>query len=123
MKTSSSLLSALAVAHATAFAPPASAQRLVPYYQIGGDKTEWVRWDTHVIDANSLRVDGNLLKYRTIRVAVPGSEPPQEMIADCKAKTRGQPPDPVMRSTYVGTLGGEEVKVACDLAAKAGIIK
>jgi hypothetical protein len=114
---------ALAIALALSVsASPAMAQKLVPYYQIGGDKTEWVRWDTYVVDASSLRMEGTLLKYRTMRIAVAGSDPPQEMLADCKAKTRGQPPDPVMRSTYDGTLGGEEVKIACALALKVGLL-
>jgi hypothetical protein len=99
----------------------ATAQKLVPYYQVGGDKTEWVRWDTYVIDTSSFQMVGSILKYKTLRIAVAGSDPAQEMLADCKAKTRGQSPDPLMRSTYDGTLGGEEVKVACALAEKAGL--
>ena len=121
MQITSKLPLATVMCSLTIWCTSAVAQKLVPYYRISGDKNEWVRWDTYVIDASSLRMEGALLKYRTMRIAVAGSEANQEMQADCKARTRGQPPDAVMRSTYDGTLGGEEVKVACSLAQKAGL--
>jgi hypothetical protein len=97
------------------------AQKLVPFYQMGGEKTEWVRWDTHVIDAKSLRLKGANISYKTVLIRVDGSDPPIEMYANCSARTRGQPPDARMNPTYEGTLGGEEVRVACALAEQAGL--
>jgi hypothetical protein len=48
------------------------------------------------------------------------SSKPLQMQVDCVHRTRGQFPDPVMRDTFNGTLGREEVKAVCLAAAKEG---
>jgi hypothetical protein len=101
----------------------ASAQGLVAYYQIGGDSMPWVRWDTYVIDSGSLVADGVYIRYKSFRVTAHGSDVPQEMKADCKTRQRSQVSDTSMYSTYNGTLGGEEVKVACALAESKGLVR
>jgi hypothetical protein len=100
---------------------PASAQGLIAFYQVGGDKTEWVRWDTYVVDSDSLKVDGALIRYKSFRIGTNGSEPPQEIKADCATHRRGLVTSPDLYATYPGTIGGEEVKVACALAEKRGL--
>jgi hypothetical protein len=52
-----------------------------------------------------------------------GSEPPQELKADCKIRQRGQAGDTTTYPTYDGALTGEEVKVACAIAEKKGLIR
>jgi hypothetical protein len=101
----------------------ASAQGLVAYYQVGGDNTPWVKWDTYVIDAGSLVADGKYIRYKSFRVTVHGSDPPQELKADCKTRQRGQASDANMYSTYDGALTGEEVRAACALAEAKGLVR
>jgi hypothetical protein len=100
-----------------------TAQGLVAYYQIGGDNAPWVKWDTYVIDSSSLVADGTYIRYKSFRVTVHGSDPPQELKADCKTRKRGQAADASMYSTYDGALTGEEVKAACALAEAKGLVR
>ncbi|WP_036839734.1 hypothetical protein [Polaromonas sp. CF318] len=85
---------------------PAFAENWITYYQIGNDQ--------YAIDADSIRRTDALVKYRSGIVGMVASV--VDMQADCTARTRGQMPDPRMNSTYVGTLGGEEVATVCKLA-------
>ena len=100
----------------------ASAQGLVAYYQIGGDSAPWVKWDTYVIDSGSLVAEGEYIRYKSFRITVRGSDPPQELKVDCKRRRRGQVADTSMYSTYDGALTGEEVKAACALAVAKGLV-
>lgn len=100
---------------------PANGQGLVAFYQVGGDTTEWVRWDTYVVDSDSLKADGGLIRYKSFRIGTNGSEPPEEIKADCATHKRGLVASPDLYSTYPGTVGGEEVSVACTLAEKRGL--
>lgn len=102
---------------------PAYAQGLVAFYQVGGDKTQWVAWDTYVIDADSLKVDGVLIRYKSFRIGTNGSEPPQEIKADCATRRRGQASGSDLYATYSGTISGEEINVACALAEKRGLLR
>jgi hypothetical protein len=80
----------------------------------GGQTT----WDTgYYIDADSIRPEGDLIRYQTkIFYAQTGKSEIFEMIANCAAKMRGQLPSHDLYDTFDGTIGGEEVKAACDLA-------
>ena len=98
------------------------AQNLVAYYQIGLNSEPWVKWDTYVIDANTIVADGENIRYKSFRITPGGSDEPQELRVDCKTKRRGLSTDTRMYSTYVGTLNGEEVRVACERAVKLGVL-
>ena len=100
----------------------ASAQGLVAYYQIGGDKVPWVSWDTYVVDSESLVRDGAFIKYRSFRITANGSDSSQQIRADCKTFQRSQAADTSLYSTYDGTLSGQEVKAACKLAEQKGLL-
>lgn len=110
------LLSALASAGA-------AGQGLVAYYQIGGDDAPWVKWDTYVVDSASLVQEGEFIRYKSFRITVSGSDPAQELKADCKSRKRGLAGEASMYSTYDGTLSGEEVKAACAIAAKSRLLR
>jgi hypothetical protein len=101
----------------------ANAQDFVAYYQIGGDKVPWVSWDTYVVDAASLVADGTYIRYRSFRITAHGSDPAQELKADCKTRRRGLAAESSMYATYDGALTGEEVKAACALAEAKGIVR
>ena len=116
------MISALATS-AAATCPSAMAKGLVAYYQIGGDPTPGVKWDTYVIDSDSLARDGIYIRYKSFIVTSHGSSPPQEAKADCKSSRYGLASDTSTYATYPGTIAGEEVKVACDLAGQQGLLK
>ena len=99
-----------------------SAQGLVAYYQIGGDKVPWVSWDTYVVDSESLALDGEFIKYKSLRITASGSDEHQSIRADCKTMKRGLVTDTTMYSTYDGTLSGQEVKAACKIAITKGLL-
>ena len=101
----------------------ALAQGLVAYYQIGVDKVPWVSWDTYVVDSESLVRDGVFIRYRSFRITAIGSDSSQEIRADCKTFQRSQVTDTSLYSTYDGTLSGQEVKAACKLAEKKGLLR
>lgn len=76
-------------------------------------------WDLNEVDIDSIRREGKFLRYRVrIKSAEAGPTGIAEMQAECAGSTRGQLPDPVMRSTYKETLGGEEVRFVCAAAEK-----
>jgi hypothetical protein len=106
--------------------PSAFAERWVEYYRTGTSKSHtpgapvnWadVQWDLNEVDVDSIRREGKFLRYRVrVKSATVGPTGIAEMQADCSGGTRGQLPDPVMRSTYKGTLGGEELRFVCAAA-------
>jgi hypothetical protein len=98
-----------------------SAQNLVAYYQIGGDEVPWVGWDTYVVDAETVVRDRQFIKYKSFRITARGSDTHQELRVDCKTRQRGPANETAMYSTYRGTLSGEEVRAACELATAKGI--
>jgi hypothetical protein len=98
------------------------AQNLVAYYQIGLNAEAWVKWDTYVVDASSIKAEGECIRYKSFRITPAGSDKPQELRADCKTKRRGLASDASMYSTYEGALTGEEVRVACEQARKLGVL-
>ncbi len=106
---------------ATSAVSSVRAQGLVAYYQIGGDIVPGVRWDTYVVDSESLVSDGLFIKYKSFRITASGSDTRQEIRADCKTMQRGQAADTTLYSTYDGTLNGQEVKAACKLAESKGL--
>jgi hypothetical protein len=116
IRTCVAVLSAFAAASA-------SGQGLVAYYQIGGDSAPWVKWDTYVVDSTSLVLEGEFIRYKSFRITVNGSDSAQELKADCRSRKRGLAGEASMYSTYDGTLSGEEVKAACSIAAKAGLVR
>jgi hypothetical protein len=92
----------------------------IRFYQTGTGSAPNVVWNTqYYIDVGSIRREGNLLRYRT-RVFHADEDRADifEMVADCAARTRGQMPSRSLYDTYEGTLGGEEIKRACELAAR-----
>ena len=100
----------------------AIADRWVEYYRTGSPRSHVpgpvdfadVVWDMNEIDVDSVKPNGKFVRYRVrINYAEGGPGGVLEMQADCQDRTRGQLPDPVMRPTYKGTLGGEEVRAAC----------
>ena len=102
----------------------ANAQDLVAYYQIGGDPVPWVRWDTYVVDVSSIVREGDsIIRYKHFRITSQGSDPAEEVRANCQSRRRGLASDTSMYSTYDGALTGEEVKVACSSARAKGLIK
>jgi len=101
----------------------ASAHGLVAFYQIGGDQTEWARWDTYAIDSDSLVLEGNFLKYKSIFITTHGGPPPENIKADCKSRRRAPVSSTDTYATYDGTIAGEEVKTACALAVQQGLLK
>jgi hypothetical protein len=116
---------------ALAIAAPCSsalAERWVEYYRTGTSKSHkagapvnWaeVQWDLNEVDVDSIRREGKFLRYRVrVKSAEVGPTGIAEMQADCSANTRGQLPDPVMRSTYKSTLGGDELLFVCAAAEK-----
>jgi hypothetical protein len=98
---------------------PVLPENWVEYYRTGSGFPPNVQWNLNQIDVNSVRRHGDYVRYR-VRVQFFGGEVGefQEMQADCAGRTRGQFPDPRMNSTYEGTLGGDEVKAACFVAAQ-----
>jgi hypothetical protein len=104
------------------FADSAFSQGLVAYYQIGGNAVPWVKWDTYVVDSDSVVEDGQFIRYKSFRITSAGSDPAQELRANCKTLQRGLAADSSMYSTYDGTLTGQEVKAACAIAVKKGIL-
>jgi len=116
---------ALAIA---ALCSSAFAERWVEYYRTGTPKLHAagtpinqadIAWDLNEVDIDSIRQEAKYLRYRVrIKSAEVGPTGAAEMQADCEASTRGQLPDPAMRSTYKGTLGGEELRFVCAAAAK-----
>ena len=74
----------------------------------------------YYVDADSLQPEGNLLRYRTkiVRSDPPAGTQTFDMIVDCAAKTRGQLPSHDLYDTFDGTLGGDELKTACELAQR-----
>jgi hypothetical protein len=101
----------------------ASAHGLVAFYQVGGDQTEWVRWDTYAIDSDSLVLEGNYLKYKSTFITTHGGPPPESIKVDCKSKRRAPASSADLYATYDGTIAGEEVKAACALAVQQGLLK
>jgi hypothetical protein len=101
----------------------ASAQDLVAYYQTGLNPEPWVKWDTYVIDASSIVSEGDFIRYKSFRITISGSDNSQELRADCSSKRRGLASDAAMYSTYEGALTGEEVRAACEIARKRGVLK
>ena len=112
----------IAIAVALSFsvhAQPTGAGRWVEYYRTGGGQP--VEWDLNEVDLDSLARAGEYLQYSVrIRYADGNASGPFHMQVDCIKRTRGQFPEPVMRDTYNGTLGREEVKAVCLAAAKEG---
>jgi len=106
----------------------ASAERWAQYYRTGTPRSHIadapvnlsdIVWDLNEVDLDSIKRDGRVVKYRVrVNYSETGPEGVHEMQADCKDGSRGQPPDPRMRSTYKGTLGGEEVRVVCAAASR-----
>jgi len=97
----------------------AGAGRWVEYYRTGSG--EPVEWDLNEFDLESLTRVGGYLQYSVrIKYADGKTSTPLQMQVDCIKRTRGQFPEPVMRDTYNGTLGREEVKAVCLAAAKGG---
>ena len=123
MKSRQQVVRGLAVSVALASSAPAFAHGLVVFYQVGGDQTEWVRWDTYAIDSDSLLRDGKLLKYKSILITAHGGPPAQDIKVDCQSKRRGLASDADLYATYDGTIGGEELKTACALAVQQGLLK
>ncbi len=103
----------------SAQAQPSSTERWVEYYRTGGGQP--VEWDLNEVDLDSLTRVGEYLQYSVrIKYADGKTSKPLTMQTDCIKRTRGQFPDPVMRDTFNGTLGREEVKAVCLAAAKEG---
>ena len=103
----------------SAYVQAAVTGRWVEYYRTGGG--EPVEWDLNEIDLDSITRVGEYLNYSVrIRYADGKTSTPLQMQTDCIKRTRGQFPGPVMRDTFNGTLGREEVKSACLAAAKEG---
>lgn len=102
-----------------AWAQEAVAERWVEYYRTG--KGHSVEWDLNEVDRDSIeRIDQQLQYWVRVRYADGKTSAPPRMQVDCVKRTRGQFPNPVMRDTYNGTLGREEVKAVCLTAAKEG---
>ncbi len=116
------MLATLATSAAAA-CPSAMAKGLVAYYQVGGDSTPGVKWDTHVIDSDSLIRDGIYIRYKSFIITSHGSSPAQEAKADCKSRQHALASDTSTYATYPGTIAGEEVRVACELAEQQGLLK
>lgn len=88
------------------------AHRWVQYYLISGNEPN--DWDAHEIDIESLKITGELLQYSTrIKYADGSVGPPLEMQVNCAKGTRGQLPNPSMSATFQGTIGGQELRIAC----------
>ena len=100
---------------------PAYADRWVEYHRSGGGTAPNIEWELNEVDLDSITRDGNLLRYR-VRVRWLNGRLGETfgMQADCVERTRGQLPEPRMSATYNGTLGREEVKMVCLVAAKEG---
>jgi hypothetical protein len=123
LATHCSVALAIAASCSSAFA-----EHWVEYYRTGTSKSHkagtpvnWadVVWDLNEVDIDSIRREGKFLRYRVrIKSAEAGPTGIAEMQAECAGSTRGQLPDPVMRSTYKETLGGEEVRFVCAAAEK-----
>jgi hypothetical protein len=103
----------------------AYAENWVEYYRTGTPRSHEVGkmdmsdvvWDLNEVDLDSVKRDKTLVRYRVrTRYAEGGPGGVDEMQADCSDGRRGQLPDPRMRSTYKGTLGGEEVRAVCSAA-------
>lgn len=99
-----------------ATAPPAP--NFVAYYQIGLNDSATVRWDTYVIDAASVRLEGAYIRYRSLRITPHGTDEIQDVRADCDSGKRGPSAGTDMYSTFAGTVSGEEVRAACNLFRK-----
>lgn len=114
-----SFIAIAAAISVSASAPHAEAARWVEYYRTGGGQP--VEWDLNEIDLDSITRVGEHLQYQVrIKYADGKTSKPLLMQVDCIKRTRGQFPDPVMRDTFNGTLGREEVKAVCLSAAKEG---
>lgn len=88
------------------------AERWVEYYRTGGGTP--IEWDLNEIDLDSITRVEAFFQYKVRRRYSSGEFGEfLEMQANCVERMRGQLPEPRMRSTYNGTLGGEEVKLVC----------
>lgn len=93
------------------------------------DRPDWIEYyrtgiepELNELDLTSLTRVGEFIQYKVrIRYANDKTSEPLMMQADCVRRTRGQLPDPHMGVTYNGTLGREEVKAACLVAAQIGL--
>ena len=96
--------------------------RLARPGEIGkGPRDNYIPTNYYFVDADSIRPEGALLRYRTREVLVDAEGATEhvavfEMIADCEAKTHAQLPSRDLVDTYEGTMSGDEVKAACSLA-------
>jgi hypothetical protein len=90
----------------------------VAYYQIGLNDTSGVPWDTYVIDASSVRPEGDHIRYRSFRITPHGTDNVQDVRADCRSGKRGPASGTDMYSTFPRTVSGEEVKAACAVIGK-----
>ncbi len=123
MQSPKLLALAVSAMAASTVSSPVVAQGLVAYYQVGADPASWVKWNTHVIDSDSLVREGAYLRYKSFIITANGSSPPQEVKADCKTGKHGLASGASMYDTYPGTIDGEEVRAACVLAERRGLLK
>jgi hypothetical protein len=94
-----------------------ASERWVEFYRTGGGNPG--SWDLEEIDLESIVTTGDVLNYQVRKKYSEGNTSmPLKMQVNCKNRTRGQFPDPSMRSTFKGTLGGEELQIACLAGAR-----
>ena len=123
LKTMKAQALAFAIVAGLTYVQPSVAQTWVEYYRSGTiEASGKVAWDYNDIDVASVRREGKEIRYQVrIRYADGSVSKPEQMQANCSDRTRGQLPEPRMRSTYKGTLGGDEVLAACLVAERSAL--